>query len=577
MRPISGLGRDAFMTLHMKRFAALGLSCVLSLVLVVPAVAGERPVTKPGSRPAGVHSLDVKATAADDEIPGVAVPASPIVGSLDEFTDYDDVFAINLVQGQVLRINLVGDAGTDFDTYLYPPGTTSVITGSTVAEAATSSYPEAFTYKAPASGTFYLDIYAFSGTGSYTLTYQVITYDADSELPGIVGAASPITGTLDDTTDPDDVYSVDLLAGQDIEVGITGPVGTDFDLYLFAPGSTSVNSSPWDVRANGVVYPDVFSYIVPTTGRYYLDAYAPDGAGAYTITITEAIKPVVTCMPAATYPVSASVAITAADTGGSGVKSITYQLDGAAPVTVAGSAATVVTSALGTHTLVAAATDGSGNISNSVTRNFNVTDTTTITLTKSSAAPAYGTPAMITATLRRGSTGAPIAGRWVYFELLGSSGWAGISVEKTNENGTFTRGVYPHLKAKSTYRVRYKDEADLTASTSAPVVVTPKVSLTKPNAPTTMYKGRAKLASGYLKPRHAAGSYPVKIYKYRYVSGKWKSYGFVKAKATNYSTYTKFAASVSLPYKGKWRLRAYAPADSKHAATWSAFDYVTVK
>jgi len=52
----------------------------------------------------------------------------------------------------------------------------------------------------------------------------------------------------------------------------------------------------------------------------------------------------------------------------------------------------------------------------------------------------------------------------------------------------------------------------------------------------------------------------------------------VSAKASNYSTYTKYSRSIRLPYAGKWRLRAYAPADSGHAATWSSgYDYVTVK
>ena len=61
-------------------------------------------------------------------------------------------------------------------------------------------------------------------------------------------------------------------------------------------------------------------------------------------------------------------------------------------------------------------------------------------------------------------------------------------------------------------------------------------------------------------------------------SGKWKSYGYVKAKASNYKSYTKYSARLSLTSKGAWRLRAYAPADSEHAKTWSSkYDYVTVK
>ncbi len=35
---------------------------------------------------------------------------------------------------------------------------------------------------------------------------------------------------------------------------------------------------------------------------------------------------------------------------------------------------------------------------------------------------------------------------------------------------------------------------------------------------------------------------------------------------------------MKLPSKGSWRLRAFAPADTKHLKTWSAkYDYVTVK
>ena len=36
---------------------------------------------------------------------------------------------------------------------------------------------------------------------------------------------------------------------------------------------------------------------------------------------------------------------------------------------------------------------------------------------------------------------------------------------------------------------------------------------------------------GFLKPWHTQYSYPVRIYKYRYRSGAWKSYGYVLAKA----------------------------------------------
>jgi hypothetical protein len=96
-----------------------------------------------------------------------------------------------------------------------------------------------------------------------------------------------------------------------------------------------------------------------------------------------------------------------------------------------------------------------------------------------------------------------------------------------------------------------------------------------------MRRGKAATVYGYLKPHHAKGSYPVRIYKWRRAGGKWRSSGYVKAKASDYSngpTYTKYSKSLSLSSRGKWRLRAYHPADAGHAGSWSSgYDYVTVK
>ena len=108
--------------------------------------------------------------------------------------------------------------------------------------------------------------------------------------------------------------------------------------------------------------------------------------------------------------------------------------------------------------------------------------------------------------------------------------------------------------------------------------MTPKVSIGTPVAPKTMKKSKSYTVYGSLKPKHTSGTKPVRIYKYKKVSGKWKSYGYVKATASNYSTYTRYKVKMKLTSKGSWRMRAYAPADSKHAATWSSkYDNVTVK
>ncbi len=124
-----------------------------------------------------------------------------------------------------------------------------------------------------------------------------------------------------------------------------------------------------------------------------------------------------------------------------------------------------------------------------------------------------------------------------------------------------------------------RDSGERVVTVAAPYLYTPVyVAVGTPKAPKTMKAGSAKPVYGYLKLRHTKGTYPVRIYRYRYVKGKWKSYSYVKAKASNYSTYTKYTARMKLPYRGKWRLRAYHRGDARHPGTWSStYDSVTVK
>jgi len=99
-----------------------------------------------------------------------------------------------------------------------------------------------------------------------------------------------------------------------------------------------------------------------------------------------------------------------------------------------------------------------------------------------------------------------------------------------------------------------------------------------PMAPTSMSVNKSRSISGYLRPRHSVGSYPVRIYRYRLVKGKWEPHGYVKARVGDYRTYSKYTAALRLPYRGKWRLRAHVPASGAREAAWSSgYAYVTVK
>ncbi len=122
------------------------------------------------------------AASADDDIPGVPLPASPVAGKFDTITDWRDVYSTSLAEDQYLELTLTGDPGTDFDLYLWSPDATSVINVGISPYVAvsneTNSSNESITYLCPpgGGGTYYIEVYDFNtgstGGGDYTLTWK---------------------------------------------------------------------------------------------------------------------------------------------------------------------------------------------------------------------------------------------------------------------------------------------------------------------------------------------------------------------------------------------------------------------
>ena len=203
---------------------------------------------------------------------------------------------------------------------------------------------------------------------------------------------------------------------------------------------------------------------------------------------------------------------------------------------------------------------------------------TSITTTSASATLAgYGDTYTLTGRLEH--DGSALEGKTVVLQAAPSATGTFADTTVTATTGADGSFSLPHTPANKTYyRASFAGDAGYEAATGATVYAVPRAFVGNPVAASVMYVGKARTVYGSLKPRHTAGTYPVRIYKWRYVSGKWKAYGYVKAKVTDSSTSSRYARSMSLPAKGKWRLRAYHPADAKHAASWSrGYDYVTVK
>ncbi|HYF77858.1 MAG TPA: S8 family serine peptidase, partial [Symbiobacteriaceae bacterium] len=121
-----------------------------------------------------VDAAKALAYSPDNDVPGVPFPhwGAEVMDELDGATntDMDDVYAVPLEAGQPIRATLTGADATDYDLYIYMPGTPTVNDVAYIA--AGSENPgsaEAVNFVAPVSGIYYIDVFAYQGEGSYTL------------------------------------------------------------------------------------------------------------------------------------------------------------------------------------------------------------------------------------------------------------------------------------------------------------------------------------------------------------------------------------------------------------------------
>jgi len=156
--------------------------------------------------PSLAYAGDLQADVAND-IPGAPLPAAqPVTGSVASVgaNDADDVYAVQLTAGQWFWAELHGapDTATDFDLFLFGPEAKSV-SGLVAARARSERENTSFEwirFKAPEDMTVYLDVYAFGGTGKYSLRYGTPSSEVSMGLTGpktvAWGRSAALTGTM---------------------------------------------------------------------------------------------------------------------------------------------------------------------------------------------------------------------------------------------------------------------------------------------------------------------------------------------------------------------------------------------
>lgn len=116
--------------------------------------------------------------------------------------------------------------------------------------------------------------------------------DAGDKAWRLGGKAVRIRATLDPFDDRRDVYRVPLRRGERLDVRLNGPVRGNSNLYLWRPGTRTLDSGARARRANrlarsaGPSWRERIVYRARTNGYHFVEARLPRGkAGEYTLTV----------------------------------------------------------------------------------------------------------------------------------------------------------------------------------------------------------------------------------------------------------------------------------------------------
>jgi hypothetical protein len=117
--------------------------------------------------------------APSDNIPGVPLAPSPAGGWLDSEYNWDDVHAVPLQAGDTLNMTLISASDPwSFDSfstalYVYGVSATNIYASSPLTSVGGDAEAKTLRFVAPATGRYFVDVYAGLGRGSYTLRWSI--------------------------------------------------------------------------------------------------------------------------------------------------------------------------------------------------------------------------------------------------------------------------------------------------------------------------------------------------------------------------------------------------------------------
>ena len=231
-------------------------------------------------------------TGDNGSIPPIAsdVPGTPLAlgatatAVIDRNVKPQDVYAVQLSAGQTLRVQLQAKRDTTVDIYMPGPVTLEQGIRVNLCDYDTECIN---TYRAAVAGTYYLRVLAREVGVTYSLSLSgdnATIAAVANDVPGAMTVlGSALSSVIDRNTKPQDVYAVDLAAGQTLRVELEADRDATVDIYM--PGPVSLEQG---IRVNLCDYDQecINTYTAAIAGTYYLRVYAREVGTTYRLTAT---------------------------------------------------------------------------------------------------------------------------------------------------------------------------------------------------------------------------------------------------------------------------------------------------
>ena len=219
---------------------------------------------------------------ADVNTTGVLETDGTVTTGTIEIAGDADWFAIDLVAGGVYSIVLSSDTIFPFDIFLNLRDSS----GGLVTSGSFDGINNTLDFTASETGTFFVDVgvsdFAFN-TGEYNLTANIIEddFNADVNTTGVLTADGAVTTGAIDFAGDSDWFAIDVVAGEQYIIDLTGVSISQFDIELglysssgnFVSGATSSDQLIFTAAETGTVFIEAAGLeFTNSTGEYNLTA-----------------------------------------------------------------------------------------------------------------------------------------------------------------------------------------------------------------------------------------------------------------------------------------------------------------